>query len=50
MPSMKVRGGVEVQLHSLLTSALMSMSDQPHALSGLPSGKKPQELTEERAG
>ena len=49
-PPWRCTGGVEVQLHSLLTSAPMSMSDQPHGLSGLPSGKKPQELTEERGG
>jgi len=33
-----------------LTFNLGTNVDQPHALSGLPSGKKPQELTEERAG
>ena len=41
---------MEVQLHSLLTSGLMSMSDQPHALPALPSGKEPHKLTEERPG
>jgi len=44
------RGSGGTASQSLLTSALMSMSDQPHALPALRSGEEPQELTEERAG
>jgi hypothetical protein len=38
---MKKYGGVEVHLHSLLTSALDGVSDQLHVPASLPPGKAP---------